>query len=132
MPSPRSEGSRGKRARVLVIDDEPLLLKVFTRTLSPHHDVSGALDPRTAVAAIEGGDRFDIIFCDMLMPTLSGIDVYTRIQLIDVDQARGIVFLTGDLFAPGAQEFFERTGNLHLQKPITPSTLRALVESIVG
>jgi CheY-like chemotaxis protein len=121
----------GRRGRVLVVDDEALLVKLFVRVLSTDHDLAGETDPRAAVARIAAGERFDVIFCDLLMPKMSGIALHAEIERIDAEQARRIVFLTGDLSAPQAREFFARVSNLRLQKPIIPSTLRDVVRGML-
>jgi CheY-like chemotaxis protein len=120
-----------RRGRVLVVDDEALLVKLFVRVLSADHDLAGETDPRAAVTRIASGERFDVIFCDLLMPKMSGIALHVEIERIDPEQARRIVFLTGDLSAPHAREFFARVGNLRLQKPIIPSTLRDVVRGML-
>jgi len=125
------EGHRGKRVRILVIDDDPTVLKTFVRVLGTAHDLGVALDPAVGIAAIEAGVRFHIIFCDMAMPVLSGIDVHAQIERIDAKQARRTVFLTGDDSAAVGREFLERTGILNLEKPIVPSVLLSLVRRIL-
>ena len=120
-----------RRGRVLVVDDEPLLVKLFVRVLSTDHELTGETDPRAAVARIASGERFDVIFCDLQMPKISGIAFHGEIESIDAEQARRIVFLTGDISAPHAREFFARVGNLRLQKPIVPSTLRDVVRGML-
>jgi CheY-like chemotaxis protein len=128
---PESESSP-RRARVLVVDDEAMLVKLFVRVLNAEHDLTGETDPRAAVARIAGGERFDVVFCDMLMPRMSGIALHNEVERIDPQQARRIVFLTGDISTPDAREFFARVDNVRLQKPIVPSTLRDLVRRMVG
>lgn len=131
MESSRPKGDPEKGLRILVMDDDPAVLRTFIRVLGPAHDVVVTLNPTTGVAAIEAGARFHIIFCDMVMPTLSGIDVYTQVELVDPKQARRIVFLAGDDYAVAGNEVLDRTGNLNLEKPIVPSALLNLVRRIL-
>ena len=125
-----SENS-ARRGRVLVVDDEPLLVKLFIRVLSPDHELAGETDPRAAVARIASGERFDVIFCDMQMPKMSGMTFHAEIERLAPEQARRIAFLTGDLAAPHAREFFARVDNVRLQKPVVPSTLRDVVRGML-
>lgn len=120
-----------RRARVLVVDDEAMLVKLFVRVLSTEHELTGETDPRAAVARFAAGERFDVVFCDMLMPKMTGIDLYNEVERIDPKQAQRIVFLTGDISTPDARDFFGRVNNVRLQKPIIPSTLRDLVRRMV-
>ena len=61
--------------RILLIDDEPLLLKSFTRYLGGvcGHDVVCAHDGGEALAHFETGEVVDLIFCDLTMPDISGV-----------------------------------------------------------
>ena len=126
MTTPASESSP-RRGRVLIVDDEPLLVKLFVRVLSQEHDLTGETDARAALARLEAGERFDLIFCDLLMPKMSGIALHDAVARIDAEQARRMVFLTGDVGQPLAVEFFQRVDNKRIQKPLVPSTLRELV-----
>jgi CheY-like chemotaxis protein len=124
MTTPAPEG--GRRGRILIVDDEALLVKLFVRVLSQEHDLTGETDAAAALARFEAGERFDLIFCDLLMPKMSGIALHDAIARVDPQQARRMVFLTGDVGQPLAVEFFQRVDNLRLQKPLVPSALRDL------
>lgn len=63
------------RPRILVVDDEPLILEGLTRLLVPlEYDVSIAKGGCDAIIAI-GKQQFDIILLDLGMPDLSGSEV---------------------------------------------------------
>jgi len=68
-------GSLPIRPRILVVDDEPLILEGLTRLLTPlAYDVSTAQGGCDAIIAI-GKQQFDIILLDLGMPDLSGSEV---------------------------------------------------------
>ena len=68
-------GSLPVRPRILVVDDEPLILEGLTRLLAPRdYDVSIAKGGCDAIIAI-GKQQFDIILLDLGMPDLSGSEV---------------------------------------------------------
>jgi anti-sigma regulatory factor (Ser/Thr protein kinase) len=77
-PSPaspsRAPREPRRRATLLFVDDEPLLLSAFVRALGADHDVLGAASVPEALALIEtrGGD-VDVIVCDLLLPVVSGV-----------------------------------------------------------
>lgn len=118
-----------RRGRILIVDDEALLVKLFVRVLSQEHDLTGETEAAAALDRIKAGERFDLIFCDLLMPKMSGIALHDAIARIDAGQARRMVFLTGDVGQPLAVEFFQRVDNLRLQKPLIPSALRDLARN---
>ena len=127
IPAPAKSNRRG---RVLVIDDEPLIGSSLRRLLSTEHDVVTACNGKVALDLLEA-QEFDVILCDMIMPEMSGPDVYERIKARNPELVDRIVFLTGGAFTPTAHDFLSRTGNLLLQKPVTTTELRTLVRRLV-
>ena len=118
------------RARVLVIDDEPAILRAFRRVLFSH-DVSIAASGLEALQKLGENAPFDVIFCDVMMPEMSGVEVYQRIRERFPGQEHRLVFMTGGAFAEPAAHFIEETANPKLKKPFTGSSLRGLVASMV-
>jgi two-component system, cell cycle sensor histidine kinase and response regulator CckA len=117
------------RARVLVIDDEPAILRAFRRLLSAHEVVLANSGPE-AMAKLADGRRFDAIFCDVMMPEMSGIEVHQRIRECHPGQEHKLVFMTGGAFAELAAHFIESVDNPKLKKPFTGSSVRALVAAV--
>ncbi len=116
-----------QRGRVLVIDDEPMMARAVQRLLEAEHDVTATSDPLGAVEQVRSGERFDAIVCDLMMPTMGGIDVYDAIALVEPQQARRIVFMTGGAFTPRAMQFLESVDNLRIEKPLDRAALRAAI-----
>ena len=58
-PIVRSSSGELRRRRVLIVDDEPLLLSLMVRVLEADYDVVDATGGRVALAAFQRGDRFD-------------------------------------------------------------------------
>ena len=81
--------------RVLVIDDEAIVGRALQRCLSKDHEVFILEDGAHAITEIRSGARYDAILCDVVMPRISGSDVYEAIAGIDREQARRIVFMSG-------------------------------------
>ena len=67
------------RPRILVIDDNVVLARSFARMLRDYETVVES-DPHAAVARICGGEAFDLIMCDLRMPSMSGIEVLRAIR----------------------------------------------------
>ncbi len=114
---PQRTASEKRRGRVLVIDDEEDLTEVTREALVDHHDVMTTGDARQALEWIEGGDRFDLILCDMMMPQMTGMEFYSRLVSVAPRQAERVVFMTGGAFTPRAREFLARLPNLRIEKP---------------
>jgi PAS domain S-box-containing protein len=115
------------RARVLVVDDEPLVGTVLQRTLRTEHDVEVVTSARDALARVDGGERFDLVISDLLMPDVSGMDLYRELVERHPRLAGRVLFLTGGAFTPAAREFLERAAVTCLEKPFDLAALRAAV-----
>ena len=115
------------RRRILAIDDEPLLATCYSRMLRAEHDVVTATDAREALARITRGERFDVIFCDLMMPVMGGMEFYAAVKALTPELLDRIVFVTGGAFTLVAREFLEGVSNLRLEKPFEMSTLKAVV-----
>jgi PAS domain S-box-containing protein len=120
------------RGRILVIDDEPLVGSAVQRLLAARHDVVIETAARQALGRLERGERFDMVFCDLMMPEMSGMDLYEAMERVDPELARRTVFITGGAFTARAREFLERTASPHLDKPFDNQALLDLVLNQLG
>jgi PAS domain S-box-containing protein len=122
-----SPANAARRGRVLIIDDNVGVLKGQVRALSKHHDVVGEHDPREALRRFEHGERFDVVFCDMMMPYLAGPDLYERALELDRELVRRFVFITGGVTQAGFDEFLDQVDNVRLEKPVSLQVFRDVV-----
>jgi PAS domain S-box-containing protein len=129
-PMPDTVAATTRRGRVLVLDDEAVVANAVRRVLR-EHDVVVETDGRAACARLERGERFDVIFCDLMMPNMSGAEVFEAIRTKDPAMAERMVFLTGGAFSPRATEFLESVANLTVAKPFRAETLRGIVRDYV-
>lgn len=121
--------TREHAARVLIVDDEPAILRALSRVLSGYQ-VTRALSGKEAVAHMEASGPFDVVFCDVMMPELSGIDVYERAKQVCPGQEQRIVFITGGAFTEQAAKFIDSIDNPKLGKPFDGGEVRALVKAL--
>ena len=117
--------------RVLIIDDEPMILGALRRALDPDYQVTCFADGREAVARLAAGERFDVVLCDLMMPDMSGMDLYAEIGRIAPAQAERMIFITGGAFTPKAREFLEEVPNPRVEKPVDFQNLRALMKNLL-
>lgn len=121
----------GPRGRVLVVDDEPMLVRAFRRILASEHDVQVETSAAVALERVVLGERFDVILCDLMMPNVTGMDLHASLLRLAPDQAERMVFMTGGAFTPGAREFLDRVLNTRVEKPIDPAGLRSLLHGVM-
>jgi PAS domain S-box-containing protein len=121
-----------RRARVLVIDDEPVLARALGRILGRLHDVTIETDAASALATIAQEHAFDVIFCDYTMPNVNGAEFYARLELSAPQLVQRVVFLSGGVFTEAGREFLDNVPNPCLEKPVDASALLALIERMVA
>ena len=119
------------RARILVVDDEPIVGAAIRRTLHREHDVTVANGGREALELISKAE-FDLILADVLMPEISGIDLYELLKQSNPSTSDRMVFITGGAFTPMARQFLESVPDRTLEKPFDPERLRAFVRERLG
>jgi PAS domain S-box-containing protein len=119
-----------KGGRLLVIDDEPMILGALRRSLSNDYAVTCVSDARRALDGLRAGERYEVILCDLMMPDVTGMDLYAELEKIAPDQAARIVFVSGGAFTPRARDFLERVPNARVEKPIDFQNLRVLLRNL--
>jgi two-component system cell cycle sensor histidine kinase/response regulator CckA len=120
--------ARPRRAKILIIDDDIEVGMSMERALRDQQDVTLTADGRQALAKIGAGVTYDVIFCDLMMPNMSGMDVYEALSITHPGQAKRIAFMTGGALSERSQEFLERTGMTFLSKPFTIESVRAVIQ----
>jgi CheY-like chemotaxis protein/two-component sensor histidine kinase len=121
----------GRSGRVLIIDDDVLLGSALRRMLTPKHEVTVLTNGREALQRLEQGTRFDVIFCDLMMPEITGMELHTEIARRTPQQAGRIVFMTGGAFTPNARDFLDSVKNQRIDKPFDVATIRRVVRDMI-
>lgn len=119
------------RARVLIVDDEPLILRSVARLLRDQHDVETAKNGREALLLLSEQGPFDLVVCDLMMPEMTGMELYGAVLDRDPATADRFVFLTGGAYTDLARQFLNGIGNPKLDKPIQPNLLRSVVSGVL-
>jgi len=117
----------GQRGRIMVIDDELLLGRTLRFAFQEDHDVVVVTSGREAFARLATDKAFDLILCDLMMPDMTGMAVYSRMLVEHPKLAGRLVFMTGGAFTDAAREFLDNHPGAQLQKPFDISTVEALL-----
>jgi PAS domain S-box-containing protein len=117
----------GKRARILVIDDDLAVLRAYRRMLFVRHDVVLAGGGKHGLAVLAEDADFDVILCDVMMPEVDGPMVYEALVARSPDLLKRVVFCSGGAFTPRAKQFLASIGNAFLSKPIDPEALEKII-----
>jgi CheY-like chemotaxis protein len=120
------------RARVLLIDDEPLVLAAVHRVLATEFDVTAVHGGREALACLSAGERFDIVLCDLMMPEISGMDLLERVRASFPELAPRLAFMSGGAVTDKARAMLEDPTVTHIKKPFDAAELLMLVRGLVA
>jgi PAS domain S-box-containing protein len=131
VPSTREEAAVEERAtrrlRVLVVDDEPLVASVLQRLLADRHEVVTASRASEVLLMVQAGARFDAILSDLLMPEMTGMELFERLEEEQPEQAGRVVFMTGGAYTDRARAFASRFKNRILAKPVDLAELERIL-----
>ncbi len=121
----------GRPGKVLVIDDDALTRTLIERTLRAEHDVTSVAGAKEALQLFQTGQRFDVVFSDLMMPEMTGMDFHAALTRMEPALADRVVFLTAGAFTNRAQRFLEEVSNACLEKPFDPEALLAFTRERV-
>jgi signal transduction histidine kinase len=129
-PAQRADAP-GRRGRIAVVDDEPAIRRATERLLAGEHEVVPFEDARSIAERIRGGERFDAILCDLLMPDMTGMDLHRVLREVAPAQADAIVFVTGGAFTAEGRAFLDSVPNAVLEKPFDTPAVRRAIRALV-
>ena len=90
------------------------------------------LTPLEVLDSLGRGERFDVVLCDLMMPDITGVELYRRIEEGAPDQVPRIIFMTGGAVSENASSFLARVPNPRVPKPFDNRTLRELVRNVAS
>ena len=120
----------GERPKVLFVDDDWKMLSSY-RTM-----VTGYLDAEFVASSDDAFNRLlsssppEIVVCDVVMPGLSGADIYRRAVLLDPRWANRFVFITGAASTPSVAEFLNTLNVRVFHKPVAADRLLDILKQM--
>jgi len=121
----------GRKGRVLIVDDDEFVMKTLKRALDREHEIITAGGGRQALDRLSGGEDVDVILCDLMMPDMTGMDLYAELLARSPAQAQRLVFMSGGTFTERGKVFLDEVPNQRFEKPFDIGTVRALVRNFV-
>ncbi|EPE31883.1 CheY-like protein [Glarea lozoyensis ATCC 20868] len=128
-------GPNEKQMRVLLVEDNEINLKLLVATMRKlkiiHTTAMNGLEALNAYKDCRG--QFDVVFMDISMPVMSGIDSARYIRRFERDEklaATKLIALTGAANPTTRQEAFNVGVDLYLTKPVPMRELRSMLEEI--
>jgi PAS domain S-box-containing protein len=120
-----------QRCKLLLVDDDKMVLTAMARSLERDHDVVTCLSGAEALQQLQSGRSFDAILCDLMMPQMNGVELYGEIARRHAGYVPRIIFLTGGAISEQARGFLEAIPNPRLSKPFRIQELLTVVADVV-
>lgn len=115
------------KLKILVVDDDRVLLEQAETVLSPTYDVSLAISGEQALEYLGEGNRPNLILLDILMPNMDGYEVLEKIQEIPDCKEIPVIFLTGILSPESEVKCLESGALDYITKPFSIQVLLARI-----
>jgi len=132
LAEPAAEKKKLSGAKILVVDDEPMVQDLLNEILS---------DEGCKVEIVENGDDalerlgskdYDVILLDVKLPGLSGIELYEHIQRTAKSLASRVVFVTGDVMSADTMTYVLSAGVPYITKPFDAEQLLKGIDRILS
>jgi DNA-binding NtrC family response regulator len=111
---------------ILLVDDEPEILKVLTETLSDYNVIAKA-DAESALSVIRGGARVDLVLTDNFMPGMKGSELITVLK--KDAPAVPVIMLTAYSSVESYLQNISGGAFEYINKPVKAGELRRIVQA---
>lgn len=115
--------------RLLLVEDEPNLLSVIRRGFSENnHEVSAAMDGKTALLMLESY-HFDVVILDLMLPDINGLEICRRLRALG--NFTPILMLTALASTENIITGLQAGADDYLAKPFKFSELEARIMALL-
>ncbi len=121
-----------RRHTVLVVDEDPRILKAYVRMLSSSCDVITANDGQDVIDLLSSGSAPDALVTELSLPELSGERLFEWLRRERPQLAARTIFVTADATRHRHAEFLAENGRDSLIKPVSASELWAALTALVS
>ncbi len=120
-----------KGKKILIVDDNPINLKVAARLLSTYKiETEEVKSGYECINKIEEGNKYDLILMDDMMPKLSGVETFKKLK-----EKEGfnipVVALTANAIAGMKENYIKEGFNDYISKPIDKKELERVLKKFL-
>jgi len=117
-----------QQAKILIVDDEPLNLKVLKQVLQDNYRLSFAKNGMDALELVKK-EKPGLILLDVMMPGMTGFEVCRQLKSDPETNTIPVIFVTALAEEADESEGFAVGGVDYINKPISPALVRARVKT---
>ena len=104
---------------------------MLARKLS-EHTLTVAKSGEQALAAFATNDSFEVVLCDLMMPNITGMEVYSRVESEWPELTQRFIFMTGGVFTEEAARFVDEHRVRCVEKPFDLVHLHDLLYEVAA
>ena len=119
-------------ARIVIADDDAVIVEIIRAALERGGHVVGALPDGTDVGRVTDLKRPDLVILDCSMPGKSGICALRDIRLSSVSYNTPVLMLTGALHIANEEIAIRAGANEYLRKPFDPDELLSIIDVMLS
>ena len=127
-----SSDTSSRLHRILVVEDEEAVAEGLRLLLEQEYAVELASSGQRALELMLAGNSFDAVLCDLMMPGMSGIELYAALKSRVPGMEERLVFMTGGAFTAEAESFLEEVSNPRVEKPFDFASVDRLLRLAVA
>jgi CheY-like chemotaxis protein len=120
-----------EKARLLLIDDEPMIATLIQRSLHKSWDVTWLASAADALERLKS-ESFDVIVCDLMMPIMDGMQFAAELETLNPVLRGRTMFLTGGAVNDASEQFLARPDVRYMSKPLSMRDLDTALKKISG
>ncbi|MBE6151894.1 MAG: response regulator [Firmicutes bacterium] len=117
--------------KVLIVDDNTLNIKVAAKILKEYELNIDSVESGQECLNVIKNKTYDLIFMDIMMPVMSGVDTLNALKQID-EFKTPVVALTADAMEGKAKMYMDLGFNDYLSKPIDKKELERILNKYLN
>ncbi len=121
--------------RILVVDDSAIIRTAVRKNLAvsglPLDEVFEAANGVEALRIL-AEKWIDVVFTDLNMPEMNGVELVDRMRQDDILMSIPIVVISSDQRQETVDEMAKRGVNTYIKKPFNPGDFKAIVDELLG
>jgi DNA-binding NtrC family response regulator len=123
--------AKGPKSVLVVDDDQDIVLVLEAFLKESGYDVDVAYDGMDALASIRA-HNYDAVICDMMMPRMSGEDLYREVERTAPWMSHRFLFVTGMARVQDYGRFFSQVNARSIEKPFHAEDVLQIISEIVA
>jgi CheY-like chemotaxis protein len=131
-PAPKTPLPAAHAVKTLFVDDDWTTLNSYRTAIGGELDAEYVASGEDAIARLVSVNPPDIVVCDLVMPFLTGADVYKRALAYDGSWSQRFVFVTGASSQRSVGDFLNGVDAKIFFKPVPPHLLLEAIRKVEG